>query len=356
MKRGREGSVVRGALHIAMLTPSYLPRMRGNTITVDRIRGGLEGRGHRVQVLPLEEVAEPAALADALAAHPPELLHAFHAFAAGPLAVEQAAALRIPAVVSVTGTDLNHDLFDPARRERVAAALRGADGVVVFHETMLDTLARELPEVGGKVRVIRQAVRCGEAPSDFRRRLGIGPEDAVFFLPAGIRRVKNLAFCLPPLTALRARDPRVKVVYAGPILEADEGERLLAQIQSRDWVTYVGEVSHEEICGMLKAVEVVVNSSLSEGGMSNALLEAMSRGVAVLAADIPGNRSLVVDGVDGFLFRDEADFGAKAECLLTDPGLRRRLGEAARAKVGREFTLEQEINGYEGLYADLLRG
>ena len=67
MKRGREGSVVRGALHIAMLTPSYLPRMRGNTITVDRIRGGLEGRGHRVQVLPLEEVAEPAALADALA-------------------------------------------------------------------------------------------------------------------------------------------------------------------------------------------------------------------------------------------------------------------------------------------------
>ncbi|MGH7364424.1 MAG: glycosyltransferase, partial [Candidatus Methylomirabilales bacterium] len=63
-----------------------------------------------------------------------------------------------------------------------------------------------------------------------------------------------------------------------------------------------------------------------------------------------------VDGGDGLLFKDEADFAAKAERLLTDPGLRRRLGEAARAKVAREFTLEQEINGYEGLYADLLRG
>jgi len=346
---------VRDSLHIAMLTPSYLPRMRGNTITVDRIRGGLEGRGHRVQVLPLREVAEASALADALAAHPPDLLHGFHAFTAGPHAVEQAATLRIPAVVSITGTDLNHDLFDPVRRGRVAAALRGADGVVVFHETMLDALARELPEVGGKVRVIRQAVRCNEARSDFRRRLGIGPEDVVFFLPAGIRRVKNLTFCLPPLTALRARDPRVKVVYAGPILETEEGERLLSRIRERDWAHYLGEVSHEEICGMLKAVEVVVNSSLSEGGMSNALLEAMSRGVAVLAADIPGNRSLVVDGVDGLLFRDEADFAAKAGRLLTDPGLRRRLGEAARAKIERDFTLEREIDGYEALYADLLR-
>lgn len=355
MRMGREQSPGRRALSIAILTPSYLPRMRGNTITVERIRAGLEGRGNRVQVLPLAEAAEPAPVAEALAVHPPDLLHGFHAFAAGPLTVEQGAVLRIPAVVSVTGTDLNHDLFDPARREPVVAALRGADAIVVFHETMRDSLARELPEVAGKVRVIRQAVRCREAPSDVRRRLGIRPEDVIFFLPAGVRRVKNLTFCLPPLTTLHARDPRVKVVYAGPILEAEEGERLLTLIRERDWAFYMGEVPHEEICGMLKAVEVVVNSSLSEGGMSNALLEAMSRGVAVLAADIPGNRSLVGDDVDGLLFQDEVDFAAKAERLLTDAGLRRRLGEAARAKVEREFTLEQEIDGYEGLYADLLR-
>ena len=89
---------MRGALHIAMLTPSYLPRMRGNTITVDRSRGDLEARGHRVQVLPLEEVAEPAALADGLAAHPPDLVHAFHAFSAGPPAVERAGAATYPVV------------------------------------------------------------------------------------------------------------------------------------------------------------------------------------------------------------------------------------------------------------------
>ena len=104
---------------------------------------------------------------------------------------------------------------------------------------------------------------------------------------------------------------------------------------------------------MLRVVDVVVNSSLSEGGMSNALLEAMSRGVAVLASDIAGNRSIIVDGGDGLLFTSEEDFEAKAERLIVDPDLRRRLGRKAREKIEKEFPREKEIDAYEAFYRDL---
>ncbi len=99
---------------------------------------------------------------------------------------------------------------------------------------------------------------------------------------------------------------------------------------------------------------MVLNTSISEGGMSNAVLEAMSKGRAVLASDVEGNRTIIRDGVDGFLFGSEEEFGKKAERLLVEPALRRRLGEAAQAKIAREFSPAREAEAYHGLYRDTL--
>ena len=52
---------------------------------------------------------------DQVEAFAPDLVHGFHAFRVGPLAVRLARRLEIPLVVTLTGTDANHDLFDPAR-------------------------------------------------------------------------------------------------------------------------------------------------------------------------------------------------------------------------------------------------
>jgi glycosyltransferase involved in cell wall biosynthesis len=87
--------------------------------------------------------------------------------------------------------------------------------------------------------------------------------------------------------------------------------------------------------------------------MSNAVLEALSLGRAVLAADIPGNRSLVEDGVTGLLFDGAQDFARKAERLLADPDLRARLGMAGRERVSARFGAEHEIDGYLAAYARL---
>jgi glycosyltransferase involved in cell wall biosynthesis len=105
---------------------------------------------------------------------------------------------------------------------------------------------------------------------------------------------------------------------------------------------------------LLAAADVVLNGSRSEGGMANSVLEAFALGRAVLAADIPGNRSLVEDGVTGLLFADESELSAQAERLAADPALRGRLGAAARAVVARRFPPEVEIDGYLQAYRDLV--
>jgi glycosyltransferase involved in cell wall biosynthesis len=155
------------------------------------------------------------------------------------------------------------------------------------------------------------------------------------------------------LSRLWERHPRLRYVLAGPAIEAEEAARVTGMLRGCSWATYLGAVDHDRICAGLSTVDVVVNSSLSEGGMSNALLEAMSKGVVVLASDIEGNRSIIVDGEDGFLFRSEAEFEAKAELLLRDPGLRTVMGRRAQRKIAAQFRPDREIGKYLILYRGL---
>jgi glycosyltransferase involved in cell wall biosynthesis len=337
---------------LAIVTPYYFPSVRGNSITVQRIESGLRDRGLRAQVLSLDRQDRSGVLAG-LRRLRPDVVHGFHATLAGPITLEAAGDLGIPAVVTLTGTDVNQDLYDPAHRAVVLAVVEAAQAVVVFHEAIRDRLLCEAPALRPRVHVIGQTVRCEEGSYDLRRKLGLDPRDFVVFQAAGIRRVKNIPAVIPPLVILQERHPRLRYVLAGPVVERDEGERVEAMLHGLSWASHPGALSHGEICAALPQVEVVVNSSLSEGGMSNAILEAMSKGVPVLASDIEGNRTVVEDGHDGFLFRSEADFLEKMERLLVDPALRHALGRRGMRKIESQFPFEGEIGGHLALYHSL---
>jgi L-malate glycosyltransferase len=340
-------------MRLALITPSYLPTLRGNAITVHRIASGLAERGISVRVCALDRDA-PDAVRAALAAARPDLVHGFHATVAGALAVEIGQALAVPAVVTLTGTDVNADLFDAARRPALLQTLGRADALVAFHASIAAKLLREAPALAGSVHVIGQAVRMPGRAFDLRSHLGLEPAHCVFLQPAGIRRVKNIPAVIPAMEALQRRYPQLRYVLAGPVLEPEEAARVAAMLRGCAWARFLGPIPHEQLCAGLPAVDVVLNSSLSEGGMPNAVLEAMAQGVAVLASDIDGNRSIVTDGIDGFLFGSEAEFAAKAERLIREPDLRRRLGERARQQIAATCRPEEEIDQYRALYERVL--
>ena len=76
----------------------------------------------------------------------------------------------------------------------------------------------------------------------------------------------------------------------------DSGEALLRGLSSLPWARHIGTVPHAQMASLLSQSDVVLNCSVSEGGMANSVLEALMAGRAVLASDIEGNRSLVDDG------------------------------------------------------------
>lgn len=337
----------------ALVTPYYFPSVRGNSITVQRIESGLQDHGVEVKVFSLDR-QDRGTILTGLARARPDVVHGFHATMSGSLVTEAAHLLAIPSAITVTGTDVNQDLFDPVRRPLVQEVLNAVQAVVVFHEAMGEKICRHVPAVRDKIRVIGQAVLCDGSHFDLRGAAGLHPGDFVFFQPAGLRRVKNIPQVIPWLAALQRRHPDVKYILAGPVIEPEEATRVADALRGLPWANYLGALEHEQICAGLSAVQVVISSSLSEGGMSNAVLEAMGKGVPVLASDIEGHRSVIADGEDGFLFASAAEFQAKAKRLLDDPALRVVMGHRARMKIAAHFRLEGEIGSYLALYRGLV--
>jgi glycosyltransferase involved in cell wall biosynthesis len=90
-------------------------------------------------------------------------------------------------------------------------------------------------------------------------------------------------------------------------------------------------------------------------GLSNALLEAMSMELPVIATSVSGTTDVVENGSDGLLIqRDSAESLAAAMVnIISDPELAHRLGKNARQKVESRFSLEWVAQQYSDLYERL---
>lgn len=342
------------APRIAVLTPFAVPSVRGNAVTVERIVRGLREQGLEPSVWDLSVTPE-AGVEAAVEAFRPCVIHAFHAFRAGPLALRLARRMELPLVVTLTGTDANHDLFDPQRASMVRRVMEGAATIVVFHGSIGERISATLPDLRARLVTVPQAaaLRAGE-PFDLAARWPLPAGRILFLFPVGIRPVKRPRLPLGPLGRLAARWPELRLLYVGPVLDAEEGEALRSMLAGRTWARYEGAVPHAQMASLLAQADVVLNCSISEGGMANSVLEALGAGRAVLAADIEGNRSLIEDGVTGLLFQGEGELEAQAERLMTDPALRARLGAVGRARVAALYPPEREIGGYLDVYRRLL--
>jgi glycosyltransferase involved in cell wall biosynthesis len=342
------------ALRIALATPFGPPSVRGNAVTASRIAAGIAQRGVHVRMWDLSTM--PASeIEREIEQYRPDVLHAFHAIRVGPLALRLARRLEIPLVVTLTGTDANHDLFDTALAPVMRGVLEGAATVVVFHDSVGEEVMAALPDLRPKLAVIPQAVTLHVMEGfDLDAHWVVPPDAVLFLLPAGLRPVKNPLLPLEPLGRLVLRQPQVRLLYAGPVLDDGMAQALQSALEGLSWARHIGEVPREQMASLLNRADVVLNCSISEGGMANSVLEALALGRAVLASDIPGNRSVIEDGVTGLLFRDAIDFEACAAQLVLDPELRARLGTAGRTLMERRYPPEHEIEGYLALYERLV--
>jgi len=285
------------------------------------IAGNLGSRPYLALALPL--MLGGFARAARRAAHDCDLVHA-HWLPAGAVAMTTGK----PFVVQVWGTDVE--------------------------------LARRVPALARRVlRRARLVIAPSTALADEARRLGA---DDVRTIPSGVD--------LPEQVAKEAEPP--EILYAGR-LSPEKGIRELVAAADGHPLVVVGDgplrtevpgargfVAHDELERLFERAAVVACPSHREG-FGVVCAEAMAHGRPVVAGDVGGLRDLVVHEETGLLVRPR-DVGALREALerlLADRELRRRMGEAGRARIGEHFTwrrfADETLRAYEDALAPSYR-
>lgn len=144
------------------------------------------------------------------------------------------------------------------------------------------------------------------------------------------------------------------IVGEGPEREALQRDAAEAGLP----VTFTGYLSGEALAEARNRARGVVMPSESYENAPLSLLEAFEAGKPVLGARIGGIPEMITDGVDGFLFQP-ADAAALADTMerflsLPDQVLV-SMGEAARAKVARDFGGQRHLEMLLELYLQLTR-
>ncbi len=125
-------------------------------------------------------------------------------------------------------------------------------------------------------------------------------------------------------------------VGTGPALKKNLA--MTAELGLENAVTFTGHVTDEELVKFYAQSELFV--LLSEGeGFGIVFLEAMFHSKPVIATRVDASSEVVVDGKTGVLVpsRDSVAAAKAMENLLDNPELRRRYGEAGRARVQADF-------------------
>ncbi len=141
----------------------------------------------------------------------------------------------------------------------------------------------------------------------------------------------------------------LKIVGTGP-LEEDLRRKYPG-------VDFLGYQSGEKLNNLIANAAFVVVPSEWYENCSMVVLESMAFGKPVIGSRIGGIPEQIEDGKTGFLFEmgNENELKEKMAFLYDNPGMRQKMGRAARQKLGNEYSLKHHCQGLLNIYSQLLQ-
>jgi glycosyltransferase involved in cell wall biosynthesis len=166
---------------------------------------------------------------------------------------------------------------------------------------------------------------------------------------------KDYPTLLRAVRVLRERGTRfsLRIAGEGPLL--DTLRQLTAAEQLDEHVQWLG--NRRDVPALMAESDVFVMTSVREG-LPMVLLEAMAMAMPIVATAVGGIPAAVSHECEALL-AEPANVDALAaslERLLRDPGFARALGERARRRAARDYSIEAAARRHMSCYEGLLQG
>jgi len=368
-------------MQVALVTDTFPPDLNGVSLTMDRLRKGLESRGHRVNVIRPSGGAVPLRVRRRemgvrslpVPGYPglrfglPSWLRLWRLWSAlrpdvvyvateGPLGCAAAAMARWLGIPVTSGFHTNfHDYLKARRLPRLSPLalcyLRRLHNSTAMTLAPSRDVVSQLRAQGFKnLQILSRGVEVDlftPARRDPALRASWGVRDdarpaPVFILAGRLAPEKNLPLALAALEKLTAGRGHCVVVGDGP-------ER--AALESRfGFARFTGALRGEALARHYASADVLLFPSLTET-FGNVLLEGLASGLLTLSFDYAAAGEHVVDRRNGWKVPcgDPAAFAARVAAALAWPASERAALGAAARRTAEGLDWERVIRRFEEL-------
>ncbi|RMF64232.1 MAG: glycosyltransferase [Calditrichaeota bacterium] len=293
-----------------------------------------------------------------------DIVSTFH-FAADTYGVLVAKLAGVPCVVSNRRDTGDH------HHNKYSLLIKMLNPLVDRYFAVCDAVASHITEDYGvdrnKVRTIHSGIDLSKTPrvgrdklEALRARHGIARDAFVVGNISHLRPEKGYDVFFEAIRRVKPEIPGLKVLAVGSILPSEKPflDRIMRFARDKgieENLILTGYVSNAtDYIGLM---DIACLTAVRNEGFSNALLEEMMFGKPVIATDVGGNREAIVHKESGIIIPPN-DAEALASWILKlyrDPGLRKRLGQAAKKRVHAYFRIEKTVSEFEKQYVELYR-
>ena len=279
---------------------------------------------------------------------------AFMAVPSGYFAVRAAQRMRIPAVVSLRGSDVPgfspdriSGLYRAVADRLVRSTLRRADAIAPNSEFLASLATGFCPDVASRMTIVFNGIE----PAAIADQPACSDGTSLRLVQVGQliarKQVQHVIEAIPRL--LEANIPvRLTVIGSGPL--ENELRDLARRLCPADAVEFLGHLSRDRILTTLRCCDLFLSTSKAEG-MSNAVLEAMASGLPIIIAP-NGSEDIVKAARSGRVLQEvtSVEIAQQVTELYAQPTERRDLGLR-----GIEFARQHSWTATASSFVELLR-
>jgi glycosyltransferase involved in cell wall biosynthesis len=221
--------------------------------------------------------------------------------------------------------------------------------VVAVCQPVVDSLLRWQRQLRSKIVVIPNGVPIGTRAQDTAAVPANKP--VRFFFAGRLERAKGVDLLIEALAQLDNR--HFELIVAGQGSQRAHLEQLTNDRHLSDQVRFVG--ANHDLSKWMQSADCLVLLSRWEG-LPMVVLEAMERGLPVIASDVGGLPEMIIDGVNGYLVSagNVAALARRLQAIINSPDVLRSLGINARQKIIDGYSIDRVAQQHLDLYRSLI--
>jgi len=177
-----------------------------------------------------------------------------------------------------------------------------------------------------------------ESKPELRKNLNLNLKKTIGIYIGTLKEVKGIEYLINALTQIKEANLEILILGKGP--KEKELKKMSNDLKIQN-IKFLGEITHPKVYEYLKASDMLILPSLSEG-LSNVLLEGLSQGIPIITTNVGGNPEIVIHNENGFIVqeRNSKAISDAIKKMIVEKELRKRISKN-NLKRSKDFSWEK---------------